>query len=58
MDAPNVESRVLRRGALGLHEELSDEIAPLIEPSSTVDLEAGSRRHAIAGASFRGCACR
>jgi pimeloyl-ACP methyl ester carboxylesterase len=28
---PNVESRVLRRGALGIHEELPDEIAPLIE---------------------------
>jgi hypothetical protein len=28
---PNVESRVLRRGALGMHEELPDEIAPLIE---------------------------
>ena len=28
---PNVESRVLRRGALGVHEELPDEIAPLIE---------------------------
>ena len=28
---PNVESRVLRRGALGIHEELPGEIAPLIE---------------------------
>jgi hypothetical protein len=28
---PDVESRVLRRGALGIHEELSDEIAPLFE---------------------------
>jgi pimeloyl-ACP methyl ester carboxylesterase len=27
----NVESRVLRRGALGIHEELPDEIAPLID---------------------------
>jgi pimeloyl-ACP methyl ester carboxylesterase len=27
----NVESRVLRRGALVIHEELPDEIAPLIE---------------------------
>jgi pimeloyl-ACP methyl ester carboxylesterase len=28
---PNVESRVLGRGALGMHEELPGEIAPLIE---------------------------
>jgi hypothetical protein len=28
---PNVENRVLWRGALGIHEELPDEIAPLIE---------------------------